>query len=288
MKQKYEELLGRSITGISITIICILVFSILYFVGAKGISMFVSGDGSIVDFLTGTQWDPGDGLVGALPMLVTSLMVTLTSALIASPLALILAIYVSEVSESKLAQFIQPLIEVLVGIPSVVYGLLGLEVFVPMVRNAFGGTGFSILTGVMVLTLMILPTVTSLMIDGLKAVPKHYRTASLALGATQLQTINRIVLKAARPALLTAIIFGMTRAFGEALAVQMVIGNVLVMPGSLLSQGSTLTSTLTMGIGNTILGTLPNNALWSLALVLLIMALFFNILIRLVGRGGDN
>ncbi|ETA74610.1 phosphate ABC transporter permease subunit PstC [Ligilactobacillus equi] len=288
MRQKREELWGKTLTGLAIGLVCFLVLAILIFVGAKGLTMFIQDKMSLREFFFAGHWDPAHQEVGALGMLVTSFLVTLTAAVIASPLALVLAIYVSELASGKIAKFIQPLIEILVGVPSVVYGLLGLEIIVPLVRTTFGGTGFSILTGVLVLTLMILPTVTSLMIDALKAVPKHYRQASLALGATQVQTINKIVLKAAKPALLTAVIFGMTRAFGEALAVQMVIGNVLQVPNSLLSQGSTLTSTLTMGIGNTIFGTLPNNALWSLALVLLLMSLIFNLLIRLVSKGAKK
>ncbi|KRL81892.1 phosphate ABC transporter permease subunit PstC [Ligilactobacillus equi] len=288
MRQKREELWGKTLTGLAIGLVCFLVLAILIFVGAKGLTMFIQDKMSLREFFFAGHWDPAHQEVGALGMLVTSFLVTLTAAVIASPLALVLAIYVSELASGKIAKFIQPLIEILVGVPSVVYGLLGLEIIVPLVRTTFGGTGFSILTGVLVLTLMILPTVTSLMIDALKAVPKHYRQASLALGATQVQTINKIVLKAAKPALLTAVIFGMTRAFGEALAVQMVIGNVLQVPNSLLSQGSTLTSTLTMGIGNTIFGTLPNNALWSLALILLLMSLIFNLLIRLVSKGAKK
>jgi phosphate transport system permease protein len=133
---------------------------------------------------------------------------------------------------------------------------------------------------------MVLPTITSLTVDALKAVPSHYRQASLALGATRWQTIYKVILRAATPGILTAVVFGMARAFGEALAVQMVIGNAAMLPHNLVSPSATLTSQLTMGIGNTIMGTLPNNALWSLALLLLIMALVFNILVKLIARKG--
>ena len=133
---------------------------------------------------------------------------------------------------------------------------------------------------------MILPTVTSMTVDALNAVPRHYREASLALGATRWQTIYKVVLRSAIRGVLTAVVFGMARAFGEALAVQMVIGNAAIMPQDLTSPASTLTSILTMGIGNTIMGTLENNVLWSLALLLLLMSLFFNIVIRLIGKKG--
>jgi phosphate transport system permease protein len=133
---------------------------------------------------------------------------------------------------------------------------------------------------------MILPTVTSMTVDALKAVPRHYREASLALGATRWQTIYKVVLRSAVPGILTAVVFGMARAFGEALAIQMVIGNASLMPHNLITPASTLTSVLTMGIGNTIMGTLQNNVLWSLALLLLLMSLFFNIITRMIGRKG--
>ena len=136
------------------------------------------------------------------------------------------------------------------------------------------------------LFVMVLPTITSMTVDSLRAVPRFYKEASLALGATKWQTIYKVILRAATSGILTAIIFGMARAFGEALAVQMVIGNNAVMPKGLFSSASTLTSVLTMGIGNTVMGTVSNNALWSLALILLLMSLVFNIIVRLIGRKG--
>lgn len=165
-----------------------------------------------------------------------------------------------------------------------VYGFLGLTIIVPTIRKIFGGTGFGILAATLVLFVMVLPTITSLTVDALKAVPKQFRQASSALGATKWQTIHKVTLKVATPRILTAVIFGMARAFGEALAVQMVIGNAVLMPANLISPSATLTSQLTSQMGNTVMGTLPNNALWSLALLLLIMSLVFNFLVRLVGR----
>jgi len=169
---------------------------------------------------------------------------------------------------------------------SLVYGFIGLSVVVPAVRSVFGGTGFGILAGTFVLFIMILPTVTTMTVDALRAVPRHYREASLAVGATRWQTIYKVVLRAAVPGILTAVVFGMARAFGEALAIQMVIGNAALMPTSLVTPASTVTSILTMGIGNTIMGTVQNNVLWSLALILLLMSLLFNIVIRFIGKKG--
>ena len=213
-------------------------------------------------------------------------LVTILAAILATPFAIGVAIFMTEYAPRKGTKALRAVIELLVGIPSVVYGYIGLMVVVPLVRKLIGGTGFGILAGTLVLFVMILPTVISLTADSLKAIPVSYRQAALALGATKWQSIYKIVLRAALPGILTAIIFGMTRAFGEALAVQMVIGNAVLMPEGLGTPTATLTSQLTSQMGNTVLGTVSNNALWSLALVLLLMSLVFNLLIRVITRKG--
>lgn len=293
-KASYQDRWGRFLSYTAIGFICILVVGILYFIASRGLTMFFRSDVSLWHFLTQTDWSPGhlatDGQqqVGALAMIVTSFSVTMLAALLATPFAIGIALFVTEYARRRGQVLLQTVIELLVGIPSVVYGFIGLSVIVPAIRHLFGGTGFGILAGTLVLFVMILPTITSLSIDSLKAVPVHYRQASLALGATRWQTIHRVILKAARPGILTAIVFGMARAFGEALAVQMVIGNALLMPRNLISPASTLTSQLTTGIGNTVFGTIQNDALWSLALLLLLMALIFNVIVRLIGRQGKG
>jgi phosphate transport system permease protein len=224
---------------------------------------------------------------GALPMIVGSFGVTFLSALIATPFAIGAALFMTEIAPKRGGKILQPVIDLLVGIPSVVYGFVGLTVVVPAIRHIFGGTGFGILAGMFVLFVMILPTVTSMTIEAIKAVPRRYREASLALGATRWQTIYKVVLRAATPGIMTGIVFGMARAFGEALAVQMVIGNAALMPHNLISPASTLTSVLTSGIGNTVMGSLENNALWSLALLLLLMSLAFNLIVRWIGKRGE-
>ncbi|KRK99905.1 ABC-type phosphate transport system, permease component [Secundilactobacillus odoratitofui DSM 19909 = JCM 15043] len=286
------ERLGKSVSFLALMLITVTVFAIIIFVASKGFSTFFSNHVSFVDFITGKNWNPsvtnakGQPEVGALPMIAGSFIVTILSALVATPFAIGAAIFMTEISPQRGAKILQPVIELLVGIPSVVYGFIGLTVIVPLTRSLFGGSGFGILSGTCVLFVMILPTVTSMSVDALRAVPRYYREAALALGATQWQTIYKVILRAATPGMLTAIVFGMARAFGEALAVQMVIGNAALLPTSLVSPASTLTSVLTTGIGNTVMGSLQNNALWSLALVLLVMSLIFNLVIRLIGRKG--
>lgn len=292
-KRAKMEQRGKLISLFCILLIVLVVVSIFYFVASKGLATFFVDKVNFFDFLFGTKWNPsqvgenGQPLVGALPMIVGSFLVTFLSAIVATPFAIGAAVFMVEISPKQGQKILQPVIELLVGIPSVVYGFIGLSVIVPAVRLVFGGTGFGILAGTFVLFVMILPTVTTMTVDALKSVPRHYREASLALGATRWQTTYKVVLRAAVPGILTAVVFGMARAFGEALAIQMVIGNAALLPSSLVTPASTLTSILTMGIGNTIMGTVENNVLWSLALILLFMSLVFNIVIRLIGKKGS-
>lgn len=293
-KNSRLEKFGKAITFFCLALIVFIVAMILIFVAQKGLSTFFVDKINPFKFLFGTEWQPsvkgadGKPLLGALPMILGSFIVTILSALIATPFAIGAAVFMTEISPHKGAKIMQPAIELLVGIPSVVYGFIGLQVVVPFVRLLFGGTGFGILSGVFVLFVMILPTVTFMTVDSLKAVPRHYKEASLAMGATRWQTIWRVILNAARPGIFTAVVFGMARAFGEALAIQMVVGNSAVIPSSLTTPAATLTSVLTMGIGNTVMGTVQNNVLWSLALVLLIMSLAFNTVIKLITREGKK
>ena len=287
-----KDRFGRYLSLGALLLIVVVVLSIFWFVASKGLATFFANKVNIWDFLTGTKWAPGQTdanghpYVGAAPMIVGSFLVTLISALIATPFAIGTAVFMTEISPKRGAKILGPVTELLVGIPSVVYGFIGLSVIVPVMRHLFGGSGFGILAGAMVLFVMILPTVTSMTVDTLKSVPRHYRESSLALGATRWQMIYKVILRAATPGILTAVVFGMARAFGEALAVQMVVGNAALMPQNLTSPAATLTSVLTQGIGNTVMGSLENNALWSLALILLLMSLVFNSVIRSIAKKG--
>ncbi|HEM5344593.1 TPA: phosphate ABC transporter permease subunit PstC [Streptococcus suis] len=287
-KNSRLEKFGKVITFLCLSLIVFIVAMILIFVAQRGLSTFFVDGVSITDFLFGSKWEPSSKIFGALPMISGSFIVTILSAVVATPIAIGAAVFMTEISPKRGAKILQPVIELLVGIPSVVYGFIGLQVVVPFVRSIFGGTGFGILSGVFVLFVMILPSVTFMTVDSLRAVPRHYREASLAMGATRWQTIWRVILNAAKPGIFTAVIFGMARAFGEALAIQMVVGNSAVIPTSLTTPAATLTSVLTMGIGNTVMGTVQNNVLWSLALVLLLMSLIFNMIMKFITREGKK
>lgn len=295
-KAKVERL-GKTVTGVCIALVALLVVTLVVMVAQRGFSTFLFDGIGLGSFLTGTTWNPhqpdaqGQPTMGALPMISGSFAVMFLSTAFALPIAVGSAIFVVEVAPGFGRRVFQPLVELLVGIPSVVYGLIGLTVIVAWVRGAAASlgqtiTGFGIFSSAIVLAVMILPTITSLSIDALAAVPQEYREGSYALGCTRWQTVWHVVLKSAAPSLMTAVILGMTRAFGEALAVQMVIGNAVKMPEGLFTPASTLTSVLTMGMGNEAMGTVYNDALWSLALLLMLMSLVFILIIHLIGRKG--
>ncbi|QUL99415.1 MAG: phosphate ABC transporter permease subunit PstC [Candidatus Fermentithermobacillus carboniphilus] len=287
-----KEAMARFLALCCVTVVIVATFSLLFFITRKGISTFTDFGVRLLEFLTGRVWRPdrlpeeGGPAIGVVPFLVGSFTVSGLAVLIAGPLGIATAIFMAEVSPVWGEKIMRPVVEILVGIPSVVYGWIGLSVLVPLVRQYLGGLGFSLLSAGLVLSVMILPTVTSLSCDALKSLPRDLKEAAYALGCTRWQVIRGVLVPAALPGILTGLILGMARAFGEALAVQMVIGNVYSMPRSLLSPGITLTTGLTMEMGNTIDGSLWNSALWSMALVLLLFSLGFIGLVRLVSRAG--
>ena len=280
--KKYSEKIMHVVFLIAACASILAVILICAFLFVNGIPTI--GKIGLGNFVLGKIWMPKSGIFGIFPMIIGSIYVTAGAILVGVPVGILAAIYMAKFCNEKVYKIVKPAVDLLAGIPSVVYGFIGLQVVVPFVRFIFGGTGFGILSGTFVLFVMILPTVTFMTTDALRAVPRHYREASLAMGATRWQTIWRVTLNAANPGIFTAVIFGMARAFGEALAVQMVVGNSVVIPTSLTTPAATLTSVLTMGIGNTVMGTVSNNVLWSLALVLLLMSLGFNMLVKFITR----
>ena len=277
------EIRGRILVILCAVIMISATISITIFLGSKGLQSFIKNGVSLIEFITSTHWNPTNLAkpeYGALPFIFGSFAVTLLSALVAAPLGIGGAIFMTEIAPSWGRKILQPVIELLVGIPSVVYGFIGLTVLVPFIREHVGGLGFSLLSGTIVLSIMILPTVTTIATDAMSSLPKNLREGSYALGATRWQTIRKVLIPAALPTLLTAIVLGMARAFGEALAVQMVIGNVRDLPTSLLDASATLTTIITLNMGHTTYGSVENNTLWSMGLILLIMSFAFILLIR--------
>lgn len=203
----------------------------------------------VVRFLTSSHWAPTRGEYGILPMIVGSLAVTVLAILIGAVLGLSCALFLAEFAPRKSVQILKPMIELLAGIPSVVYGFIGVVVLVPLIRRLLGGPGFSVLASAIVLGIMILPMVIAISLDALNAVPLSYKEGSLALGATRWQTLYRVLLPSARSGIIAALILGMGRAVGETMAVIMIAGNAVRLPDSLLSPVRTLTSNIALEMG---------------------------------------
>ena len=281
------ENVGLGVTGACVALVTLVVAALIFMVAQKGLSAFLKDGVSVVEFFTGTKWDLANtaenGLpyTGALPLIVTSFAVMVLSTLIALPIAIGSAIFAVEIQPKFGSKVFQPLIELLTGIPSVVFGLIGFHVVVGLMKSVFHvSTGLGILPGAIVLAVMILPTMTTLSVDGLRAVPDSYRQGSLALGYTRWQTIWHVVLKSAMPSLMTAVILG------ETLAVRMVIGGIEAMPTSLLSPASTITTTLTTSMAVYAEGSAQDDVLWALGLLLMGMSLIFILIIHIIGRKG--
>ncbi|AKA69982.1 phosphate ABC transporter permease subunit PstC [Clostridium scatologenes] len=288
-KKLKTEYLGRSFAIFCGMLIIILTLSIIGFVTVKGLNTFIKHGYSLKDFLFTANWNPDSEKpkLGALIFIVGSTLVSIGAVILSAPISIALAIFMNFISPRIGNKLVQPALELFVGIPSVVYGWIGFSVLLPLIKKGFGGIGFSLIAGIIVLSIMILPTIASLSADAVKVVPKSYLEASYGLGATRWQTISRVILPAAKSGILTSIVLGLARAFGEALAVQMVIGNSIKFPKNLVNPTATLTSILTMDMGNTISGTAWNDALWSLALLLLVISFLFILLIRAIGKRSE-
>jgi phosphate transport system permease protein len=285
-----SEYIGRILVTFCGLLIVITTLSIIAFICGKGIQSFTESGISLKDMLLSTEWKPGDShpKYGAVIFIVGSTLVSIGAVLLSTPIAIALAIFMHFISPKFGSSVLKPVLELLVGIPSVVYGWLGVTILIPLLREWFGGVGFSLLAGILVLSVMILPTITSIASDALSGVPDSYLEASYGLGSTRWQAVSRVIVPAARTGILTGIVLGLARAFGEALAVQMVIGNTVKLPSGLYSPTATLTGILTMDMANTINGTAWNNALWTLAMVLLFISFFFIVLIRMIGQKGER
>lgn len=237
----------------------------------------------VLQFITGMTWAPGKETFGILPMIAGSIMVTAGALVVGVPLGLGSAIYLSEFAPKKTAQALKLTIELLAGIPSVVFGFIGLTVLVPFIRDRFGGPGFSVLASSLVLGVMILPTMTSISYDALRAVPAAYREGMLAVGATPWQTVKMVVLPAAKSGLLAAAILAMGRAVGETMAVIMVAGNATIVPTSPLDPVRTMTSNIALEMGYA--SGLHRSALFATGVVLFVVIGVLNTVARAAVRG---
>ena len=269
----------------SAALMSLLIFSIVFFVGKQGLMTFTQV--SPAEFFFTSYWDPMEKHFGALSFIAGSLFVTLTAIVIGAPLGILGAVFMAKVAPPWLRQVMRPATDLYVAIPSVVYGYIGLILIVPFLREFFStATGFGVLAAGLVLAIMILPTIISISDDALRSVPKPLEEASLALGATYWQTLYHVLMPAALPGILTAIVLAMARAIGETMAVQMLIGNTPHLASSLLAPTETLTSNIVVEMGNTPFGSVWGNALFLMAFVLLLISLGMILLIRRIGARG--
>ena len=247
------------------------------------------GEIGLYDFLFGTEWasTASTPSYGILPFILTSVYGTIGAIIIGVPLGLMCAIFVAKMANDKIGKLVRSSVDLLSGIPSVVYGLVGMIIIVPMVREAFNlPDGANLFSAIIVLSIMILPSVISVSETAIGAVPKEYEEASLALGATKTETVFKVVVPAAKSGIFTSVVLGIGRAIGEAMAVMMVAGNVANMPklfGSVRLLTTAVASEMSYSSG------LQREALFSIALVLFIFILIINIVLNFIKmRGGRD
>lgn len=280
-KRRGEKLIEKLLV-LCAAIFILVIFLITIFIFAKGLPL-ISKIG-IGHFLFETEWNPTKGVFGIGSMFIGSLMVTLGSMLWAVPLGLCTAVFMAEIAPPKVGTVLGSLVNMLAGIPSVVYGFIGLIMVVPFIRENLGGNGLSLLAGAIILGIMILPTVINISRDSILAVPHEYKEGSLALGATHYQTISKVIVPAARSGIITAVVLGMGRAFGETMAVVMVTGNAAIIPGSVLEPVRTMTSNIVLEMGYA--SGDHQAALFATGMVLFIFIVCLNLMINIVAKGG--
>lgn len=270
--------------------------AIFVFVGANAYQTFTVQHVNPLQFFFGALWLPESGEVGALVMIVGSITVTVLAVLLSTPISVGLAVFVTEIAPPWAQRFMQPVLELFTGIPSIIYGLLGLQLLVPAIAyaynylaGAFLYAGFGVIAASVTLAVMILPTITTISVDALRALPTGLREASLALGATRWQTIRKTLLPASSSGIFTGIVLGMGRAIGETLAVSFVIGSnpnsfpfhfTNVFPYVAFNPTSTITVQLLFDFKEATRGSLNYDAIWTLSFVLLLISLLLVIVSR--------
>lgn len=278
IKEKFWEiifLLAAGFSFLAVILICLFLF-------ANGIPAIQKI--GVADFLFGTKWKPGNDLYGIFPMILGSFYVTTGAVIVGVPVGLMTAVFLSKFCPEWLHKILKPAIDLLAGIPSVVYGFFGLMVIVPAVRNVFGGNGSSILTASILLGMMILPTIISVSESALNAVPQSFYEGSCALGATHERSVFKTMLPAAKSGIMAGIILGIGRAIGETMAVIMVAGNQARIPDSILKGIRTLTANIVIEMGYAT--DLHREALIATGVVLFVFILLINLTFNLVKKRG--
>ena len=279
MKSFKEKLSERVFLLIALSALSVLAL-ITVFIFIKGVPIIAKV--GVLNFVFGMKWAPGQGDYGIFPMIVGSVSVTLGAAILGVPVAICCSIFLAEFAPATLRNIFRPAIQLLAGIPSVVYGFWGVLFIVPMIRNYLGGPGLSILAGSIILAIMILPTIISITEVSLLALPRHYKDGALALGLRHWQTIRSLLLPAAKSGIVAAIILGLGRAIGETMAVIMVLGNAVALPESVLDPVRTLTTNIGIEMGYA--SGEHQQALFATGIVLFIIIMILNATAQYITR----
>ncbi|MCE5299529.1 MAG: phosphate ABC transporter permease subunit PstC [Spirochaetia bacterium] len=266
--------------------------SLLFLLGIAitlvGASLPVFNTVSVKDFIFGTEWRPTwePPILGIWPLIVASFMVTAGAIIIALPLGLASAVYIAELANPAVKEILKPVMEILAGIPSVVFGFFGIVFVAPIVQRIFHlDTGLTGFTAAIILGLMAIPTISSISEDAISAIPKDMRNASYALGANKWETIIMTVIPGAKSGIFTAIILGVSRALGETMTVLMVAGGAARVPVSLLQPMRPLTATIAGEMGETVVGSPHYHALFAMGLFLFLINIAFNIIAEYLQKG---
>jgi len=273
-------------TWMIISLLLVASLPFLLFSGLYIKSFLLIHDYRLSDLLFSREWRPGSGKFGFYPFIVGSIWVTLLAMLFSAPVCLLTAIYVTHYTKKRFLRIMHPAIDILAGIPSVVYGVWGILAIVPFISNYLGPLfgvstlGYSILAAALVLSIMIVPFVLNILIEVFQAVPKELEEATLSLGATKWQAMKHVILKKSLPGIIAAFGFGLARAFGETMAVLMVVGNVVKLPKSVFDPGYTLPALIANNYGEMLSIPKYESALMFAALILLAVSLFFNLIMH--------
>lgn len=259
---------------------------IVGFVFVKGANPFVTGEYRFFDFIFGTDWVPSEGKFGIWPMIVASIYATIGALILGVPIGLFTAIFIAEIAPKSVAKIVSPAIQLLAGIPSVLYGVFGLAIIVPFLQNNLGlARGQSLIAVIIVLAIMMLPTIVTVAETAIRAVPKAYREGSLALGVSEIGTIFKVVVPAAKSGIMAAIVLGLGRALGETMAVILVAGNALIVPTSFTDSIRPLTTNIALEMGYAA-GT-HQEMLFATGIVLFSFILLLNfVLAKITAKGG--
>ncbi|HRY84696.1 MAG TPA: phosphate ABC transporter permease subunit PstC [Candidatus Cloacimonadota bacterium] len=279
----YKEKLFKGITYTASLLAIVILMAIIYSLFREGLPLFKVT--RLSDFIFGSAWYPTHAIpeFGALTLIAGTLSVTLGALIIAVPLGLGSAVFISEIASPRLREIAKPLIELLAGIPSVVYGLFGMAFLAPLIRDWFNlDTGLNVLSTSIILGIMIVPIIASMSEDALSNVPKNIREASLALGATRMESITRTIIPAAKSGILGSVLMGFGRAIGETMVVLMVAGGSAQIPGSIFDSIRPLTSTIAAEMGETVMGDLHYRSLFALAILLFLLTFITNLFTELV------